>query len=139
MIRFFAAAVVLCAAPMAGAQAYNPGDNAASSQTPAAAFERPGEVRDAGGTRFSGNHAFRAFTCRGGDAVISGDSNQLKLTDCSRLTLSGANNKITVVLSSPGDITVSGSHNAVRYRAPDDGAPRITDTGADDDIRPMAG
>ncbi len=94
---------------------------------------------DAGGTHFTGNHAFRAFNCRGGDAVISGDSNQLKLTDCSRLMLSGAKNQISVVLSSPGDITVSGAHNAVRYRAPDDGAPRITDNGADDDIRPTAG
>ena len=106
---------------------------AASAQTTTAG------AADEGGTRFSGNHAFRAFNCRGGDAVISGDANQLKLTDCSRLTLSGENNKVTVVLSSPGDITVSGSHNAVRYHAPDDGPPRVTDNGAQDDIRPTAG
>ena len=105
----------------------------------AAAPSRAQTSSDEAGTRFTGNHAFRAFDCRGGDAVISGDSNRLKLTDCSRLTLSGARNQITVVLSSPGDIVVSGSKNAVRYRSPDDGAPRVTDNGADDDIRPTAG
>ena len=118
------AATLLLAASAAAAQPATPSGDADA---------------DAGGTHFHGNHAFRAFNCRGGDAVISGDANQLKLTDCSRLTLTGARNQITVVLSSPGDITVSGSKNAVRYRSPDDGAPRITDNGVDDDIRPTAG
>ena len=141
MIRTLLAAALLSVPALAAAQAYNPGDHAASSQSPAAMFQRPGEDAAAGdgGVRFSGSRAFRAFNCRGGDAVISGDANQLKLTDCSRLTLSGARNQISVVLSSPGDITVSGSRNAVRYRAPDDGAPRVPDNGSDDDIRPTAG
>ena len=99
----------------------------------------PSRAQEEAGVKFSGGHAFRAFDCRGGDAVISGDSNRLKLTDCSRLTLSGARNQISVTLSSPGDIVVSGSKNAVRYRSPDDGAPRVTDNGQDDDIRPTAG
>ena len=112
---------------------------AASGATAQTASGSGASEPEGSGVRFSGDHAFRSFSCRGGDAVISGDGNQLKLTDCSRLTLSGAKNQISIVLSSPGDITVSGSHNAVRYRAPDDGAPNITDNGQDDDIRPTAG
>ncbi len=100
---------------------------------PAAAQAGPDE-----GVRFDGKHAFRSLNCRGGDAVISGDANELKLTDCSRLTVSGARNRITVFLSSPGDIAVSGSNNAIRYRSPADGAPPVTDTGKANDIRPTA-
>ncbi len=140
MIRITLAVLAgLALPPLAQAQAYNPGDNAASSQTPAAAFERPAEARDAGGVRFDGNHALRSLECRGGDAVISGDANQLKLRDCSRLSISGSRNMIDVSLSSPGDITVSGARNAVTYRAPSDGAPRVTDSGQANRIRPLVG
>lgn len=141
MIRTLAAALWLASPALAAAQAYNPGDNAASSQTPAAAFQRPGEA-DAPrgeGVRFDGSHAFRTLECRGGDAFVSGDANHLRLKDCSRVSLSGSRNAVNVTLSSPGDITVSGARNAVTYRAPADGAPRITDGGEANVIRPVGG
>ena len=137
MTRTLAVLLLYALPTIAAAQTrpYSPGDDEAASQTPAATFARPGGA-DAGGVRFDGDRAFRTLECRGGDAVISGDHNQLKLKDCSRVTVSGGRNAIDVSLSSPGDITVSGGHNAVTYRAPSDGPPRITDSGEANRIRP---
>ncbi len=141
MIRALVFACTTLCAGAAVAQTYNPGDNEASSQTPAAAFAPPADPSAAeapAAVAFSGSHAFRSLQCRGGDATVSGHDNRLKLSDCSRLTVSGADNSIDVTLSSPGEVTVSGARNAVTYRAPADGAPRITDSGRGNVVRPTA-
>ena len=144
MIRTLAVSALLLGPAVASAAAqpsiYNPGDNEASSQSPAAMFARQTpDAEAAGALRFGGSRAFRTLECRGGDIAISGDRNRLKLVDCSRVTLSGSRNDISVTLSSPGEITVSGGHNAVTYRTPSDGAPLVTDTGMDNRIRPVIG
>jgi hypothetical protein len=73
--------------------------------------------------------------CRGGAAIVEGSSNNVRFTGvCSSLTITGADNEVSITLASGAKVHVMGSSNDVSWSSKGKVRPVVKVMGADNDI-----
>ena len=84
---------------------------------------------------FDGAGQRSTLDCDGGQAIVSGASNELTITGpCNGLTLQGASNIIRIDLTSAASISVEGASNEIIWTAPSGSKPKIRSVGAANQI-----
>jgi hypothetical protein len=56
--------------------------------------------------------------CRGGPAAIDGNTDRIQLSNCSRVSIDGSHNGVTIAFLTPGGISVNGNGNVIHWTAP---------------------
>jgi hypothetical protein len=85
--------------------------------------------------RVKGSDQTVTVDCKGGAAVVEGSSNNVRFTGvCSSLSITGADNEVSVALSSGAKVNVMGSSNDVNWSSKGKVKPVVKVMGADNDI-----
>lgn len=89
----------------------------------------------AAGAVFQGAEQTATLDCKGGAAVIDGADNIMTLSgNCTRLTLRGAGNRVSISLAAQSVIEIQGADNEVRWTAPAKSKPVLKVAGADNSV-----
>lgn len=73
--------------------------------------------------------------CNGGDAEITGSTNQVTVTGaCKRLTVEGSGNVVAAQMAAQSTISVTGTNNHVTWTASGQARPRTSSTGVGNSI-----
>ena len=88
-----------------------------------------GRGRRGAGVTLVRNGVTARMSCRGGAASIAGDRNRLTLVDCSRLSVPGNDNEISVALVGAAVIDVPGNRDRVTYTTPPGVRARVSALG----------
>jgi hypothetical protein len=85
--------------------------------------------------RVKGSDQEVTVDCRGGPAIVEGASNTVRFTGiCSSLSITGADNDVSITLASGAKVNIMGSSNDVNWSLNGKIKPAVRVQGADNDI-----